>query len=85
MYEGSPFAWVTLPDFWRPIEFASAALGVGIKLTPGDAFAIDRTVPGNGVRLCFGGAPSLPLLVQACEQLVRLAAEEPVAHYQAMA
>ncbi len=83
--EGSPFAWVTLPDFWRPIEFASAALGVGIKLTPGDAFAIDRTVPGNGVRLCFGGAPSLPLLVQACEQLARLAAEEPVAHYQAMA
>ena len=82
---GSPFAWVTLPDFWRPIEFVSAALAMGIKLSPGDAFAVDRSVPCNGMRLCFGGAPSLPLLVQACEQLARLAAEEPVAHYQAMA
>jgi DNA-binding transcriptional MocR family regulator len=82
--EGSPFAWITLPDYWRPIEFVSAALGLGIKLSPGDAFAVDRTVPSSGVRLCFGGAPSLPLLVQACDQLVRLAGEEPVAQYQAM-
>jgi DNA-binding transcriptional MocR family regulator len=82
---GSPFAWVTLPEFWRPIEFASAALAIGIKLSPGDAFVVDRSAPCHGVRLCFGGAPSLPLLVQACEQLARLAAEEPVAHYQSMA
>jgi hypothetical protein len=27
----------------------------------------------------------LPLLVQACDQLARLAGEEPVAQYQAMA
>ena len=73
---GSPFAWITLPDCWRPIEFVSAALAIGIKLTPGDAFAIDRSARCNGIRLCFGGAPSLPLLVQACEQLARLAAEQ---------
>jgi len=82
---GSPFAWVTLPEFWRPIEFVSAALAMGIKLSPGDAFAVDRSAPQHGMRLCFGGAPSLPLLVQACERLASLAAEEPAAHYQSMA
>ena len=55
---GAMFAWVTLPERWVPSEFAALAQARGVKITPGAAFAVDRTAPHHAVRLCIG-APSI--------------------------
>ena len=37
-----------LPGRWVPTEFAAMAQARGVKVTPGPAFAIDRTAPASG-------------------------------------
>jgi len=83
--KGAMFGWLTLPHRWRPTEFAALAQSRGVKVTPGPAFAVDRSAPQQGVRLCIGPAPSLERLKQGLSIIDRLIDEEPVEHYQAMA
>jgi DNA-binding transcriptional MocR family regulator len=82
---GAMFAWVTLPERWVPSEFAALAQARGVKITPGPAFAVDRTAPHHAVRLCIGAPPSAERLRQGLTIIDRLIDEEIDERYQAMA
>jgi DNA-binding transcriptional MocR family regulator len=82
---GAMFAWLPLPSRWVPTEFAALAQARGVKITPGPAFAIDRTAPHQAVRLCIGSPPSADRLRDGLAIIDRLVDEEVAEHYQAMA
>jgi DNA-binding transcriptional MocR family regulator len=82
---GSMFAWITLPRYWRPSDFASAALAAGIKVTPGTAFAMDPSVQQNAIRACFGPAPSQEAVSDAFAKLRALIDKCPVEDCHTMA
>jgi DNA-binding transcriptional MocR family regulator len=79
------FAWITLPRYWRPSDFAAAALTAGIKVTPGTAFAMDPAVQQNAIRACFGPAPSQDVVRDAFERLRTLIDKCPVEDCHTMA
>ena len=82
---GSMFAWITLPRYWRPSDFAAAALTAGIKVTPGTAFAMDPAVQQNAIRACFGPAPSQESVSDAFQKLRALIDKCPVEDCHTMA
>ncbi|MGE3874818.1 MAG: PLP-dependent aminotransferase family protein [Parvibaculaceae bacterium] len=82
---GSMFAWITLPRYWRPSDFAAAALAAGIKVTPGTAFAMDPSVQQNAIRACFGPAPSQQAVRDAFAKLRALIDKCPVEDCHTMA
>ncbi|MGE0005397.1 MAG: PLP-dependent aminotransferase family protein [Parvibaculaceae bacterium] len=82
---GAMFAWITLPRYWRPADFAAAALAAGIKVTPGTAFAMDPSVQQNAIRACFGPAPSQDAVRDAFARLRALIDKCPVEDCHTMA
>lgn len=82
---GSMFAWITLPRYWRPSDFAAAALAMGLKVTPGTAFAMDPSVQQNAIRACFGPAPSREMVNDAFAKLRVLIDKCPVEDCHTMA
>jgi DNA-binding transcriptional MocR family regulator len=81
---GALYLWLALPGRWRPAEFANAAQAIGIKMTPGTAFAMDHAAP-NRVRLCFGPAASREALRDGLQRLRGLLDRGPVEEFQTMA
>ena len=51
---GSPYAWVSLPQHWRPIRFAVACRQRGVHISPGPSFAIGAKAQEQNIRICFG-------------------------------
>lgn len=82
---GAMFAWLPLPERWVPTEFAALAQARGVKITPGPAFAVDRTAPHHAVRLCIGAPSSVERLRHGLAVIDRLMDEEIDERYQAMA
>ena len=82
---GAMFAWITLPRYWRPADFAATALSAGIKVTPGTAFAMDPSVQQNAIRACFGPAPSQETVSDAFQKLRALIDKCPVEDCHTMA
>jgi DNA-binding transcriptional MocR family regulator len=82
---GAMFVWLGLPASWRPVDFASAAQAIGIKVTPGSAFAVDPGVPHQAVRVCLGPAPSRILLRDGLEKLARLRQRETISEFHTIA
>ena len=82
---GAMFAWLSLPARWVPTEFAAMAQSQGVKVTPGPAFAVDRTAPHQAVRLCIGSPPSTERLRQGLSIIDRLIDEAIDERYQSMA
>jgi len=70
------YFWLPLPDSWRAAEFAAAALARGVAVTPGAAFAIGRSTPFNGVRVCISALSDLGELERGLRLLAQLWAEE---------
>jgi DNA-binding transcriptional MocR family regulator len=66
---GAMYVWVELPPQWSPSEFAASAQAIGIKLTPGNAFAMDPLVKHQAFRACLGPAPTQTALREAFERL----------------
>jgi DNA-binding transcriptional MocR family regulator len=81
---GALYLWLALPGRWRPAEFANAAQALGIKMTPGTAFAMDHAAP-NRVRLCLGPASSREALRDGLQRLRALMERGPVEEFQTMA
>ncbi|MFO1121819.1 MAG: PLP-dependent aminotransferase family protein [Hyphomicrobiales bacterium] len=52
---GAPFLWLKLPDHWQPGDYVRAALDLGVKVSPGPVFAMDRRADDQAIRICFGG------------------------------
>jgi DNA-binding transcriptional MocR family regulator len=82
---GSMFIWLDLPPSWRPSDFAAAAQAIGIKVTPGGAFAMDAGAPHQAIRACLGPAPSRIMLRDGLEKLARLREQGTMAEYQTIA
>ena len=82
---GAMFVWLSLPASWRPTDFASAAQAIGIKVSPGSAFAVDPAAPHHAVRACLGPAQSRVLLRDGLEKLARLRQQDAVMEFQTIA
>lgn len=82
---GAMFAWITLPNYWRPGDFVAAALAGGIKVTPGTVFVTDPSVQQNAVRACFGTVPSRDTMREGFEKLRALIDKCPVDDCHTMA
>jgi DNA-binding transcriptional MocR family regulator len=82
---GAPFLWLRLPEHWRPVEFARTARDRGIRVSPGNAFAIERRQDDQGVRICFGGRASREDLRGALTSLNGLLDEMPGDEFHSVA
>jgi DNA-binding transcriptional MocR family regulator len=51
---GAPYAWLKLPSQWSPPRFAKALAQQKIKVTPGNAFELERQSTSQHVRVSFG-------------------------------
>jgi aspartate/methionine/tyrosine aminotransferase len=51
---GAPYAWVSLPQQWKPIRFAVACKQRGVHISPGPSFAIGAKAHEQNIRICFG-------------------------------
>jgi len=79
--EGHPaafHAWLTLPDPWRPSDFARAAEGRGVMVTPAESFAIGRDPAPYAVRLSLTGAMTRDDLAAGLDTLADLLDSAPV-------
>lgn len=62
--------WLSVPDAWNVVEFASYLRTQGVGVVASAAFSTDGNPP-NAVRVCLGGPGGL----EACEGALRLIAE----------
>lgn len=73
----STLAWLLLPPDWSNAAAISAIEGVGIGVTPADAFWNGRTPPPDALRLCLGAARSLTDLDEALSRIAAVLAGKP--------
>lgn len=55
----SMFVWVTLPDYWRSVEFERTANLNGVNVISSDKFSVGSIVPPNCVRISLSGPGSM--------------------------
>jgi DNA-binding transcriptional MocR family regulator len=67
------YLWLRLPEPWRAESFAAEARARGVRVTPADAFVVDRTQPPHAVRLCIGAARSRETLARGLDTVAALA------------
>lgn len=70
--------WLTLPDPWRPTEFARAAEARGVMVSPAESFAIGRDPAPFAVRISLTGAMTRDDLSSGLDTLVGLLNGAPV-------
>ncbi|MFI5183934.1 MAG: PLP-dependent aminotransferase family protein [Vicinamibacteria bacterium] len=69
--------WLHLPEPWRSDSFAAAASRRGVKVTPSDAFVVDRGIAPHAVRVCLGAPASLQELRRGLGLLAETLAAGP--------
>jgi len=69
----SYFLWLTLPELWRPPEFAVELRRRGVAVTPANVFTVPGVAVPNAVRICLGAAESRELLRRGLEVIADLA------------
>lgn len=80
---GAPYGWLTLPEHWSPLRFASAALSHNIKLTPGPAFSFGSAssfgpqAKDHAVRISFGQPATAQELKNALLKIRDLMEQDP--------
>jgi DNA-binding transcriptional MocR family regulator len=52
-YGGASHVWLPLPEPWRAQEFAAAARGRGVVVTPAETFVVGRSQAPHAVRVCL--------------------------------
>ena len=72
---GAPYAWLSLPQQWKPIRFAVAARQRGVHISPGPSFAIGAKAQEQNVRICFGQPATAQDLRDALEKIRTLMTE----------
>ncbi len=75
--------WITLPDPWRPADFARAAEARGVLVTPAESFAIGRDPAPFAVRASLTGAMTRDDLAAGLDALAGLLESRP-APYRAV-
>jgi DNA-binding transcriptional MocR family regulator len=72
---GAPYAWVSLPQQWKPIRFAVACKQRGVHISPGPSFAIGAKAHEQNIRICFGQPATAEDLRNALLKIRGLTAE----------
>lgn len=70
--------WLTLPDPWRPADFARAAESHGVMVTPAESFANGRDPAPFAVRLSLTGAMTREDLSTGLDTITGLLESAPV-------
>ena len=73
------YLWLRLPEPWRAESFAAEARARRVRVTPADAFVVDRAQPPHAVRLCIGAARSRETLARGLDTVAALARSGGVA------
>ncbi|MFC3457916.1 aminotransferase-like domain-containing protein [Massilia haematophila] len=68
--------WLALPGYWNAFQFARAADGEGIAVTPAEAFAMDGASV-NAIRICLGSIKERGRLQAGLQRLSGLLARRP--------
>ena len=68
--------WLALPAYWSPAQFARAADGEGIAVTPAEAFATGGTTV-NAIRISLGSIRDRGRLQAGLQRLSHLLARRP--------
>lgn len=71
------YAWLPLPPKWSAHQFAAAARGRGILVTPPIASAVGEADPG-AVRICLGAPKDLRELTDVLQILREILGRHPV-------
>ncbi|KWV45751.1 transcriptional regulator [Rhizobium altiplani] len=71
------YAWLPLPPKWSPDQFAAAARGCGIFVTPSIASAVSDGNPG-AVRICLGAPKDLVELSEVLQTLREILGRHPL-------
>ncbi|WP_081163180.1 PLP-dependent aminotransferase family protein [Ensifer aridi] len=71
------YGWLPLPKEWKANQFAAAARGRGILVTPPIASAVVEVDPG-AIRICLGAPNDLIELSDALQTLCDILARQPV-------
>lgn len=66
------YLWLRLPDPWRSESFAAEALARRVRVTPAEAFVVDRAQAPHAVRLCVGAARSRETLARGLDAVAAL-------------
>ena len=72
---GAPYAWLSLPQQWKPVRFAVAARQRGVHISPGPSFAIGAKAQEQNIRVCFGQPATAQDLRAALDKLRTLMAD----------
>ncbi|CAN5218351.1 PLP-dependent aminotransferase family protein [soil metagenome] len=82
---GAMSVWTQLPARWKPGEFASATQAMGVKVTPGNAFAMDPLTPHQAFRACLGPTHNRASLKDGLARLRALMEQGRADEFQNMA
>jgi DNA-binding transcriptional MocR family regulator len=74
---GAPSIWISLPASWTAADFTTAALRLGVTVTPSHPFAIQKRFETDGVRLCLGPPGTRGLLREGLSRIASLLAQRP--------
>ena len=69
--------WLTLPEPWRPTDFARAAERQGLIVTPAESFAIGRDTVPFAVRLSITGPMTHEDLITGLDLVANMARDAP--------
>ncbi len=75
--QGSPYAWLKLPERWGANRFAALLSSRNVRVTPESAFHLGGSVPGNHIRVCFGDSSPTFVTRRAFETIRDVMAENP--------
>jgi len=76
--QADPFGlhmWLPLPEHWRPDSFRVAAEKQGVKVLPGETFAVEQVDAPHAIRLCLSHEPTRERMISGLEIIAELLTE----------
>lgn len=73
-----PFIWLKLPQGWRGSTFAMACEARGVRVKPGDEFALPDGPAPHAARLTLNGGTDEAALEAALREIAKMLAHPPV-------
>jgi DNA-binding transcriptional MocR family regulator len=61
--------WQRVPPAWRPDDFLSELLALGVRVSPGQHFAVSGSTSDNFIRVSLGGGEDMDLLKDQLSKL----------------
>jgi DNA-binding transcriptional MocR family regulator len=72
-----PHLWLSLPEGWRPQEFAAACRERGVGIGAGERFAVDESHAPRAFRVCLGAVRSRGQVERGLREVAELLGKPP--------